>query len=135
MIQTIVREYKKADEYQRDVALQTSLGWQVADVTNQQHGRSGKAKGAMVGATLLTGGLLAPAAIFAFTSGKSKLIVTYTRGSEDVPELPVIPEGLGWWQKQQWFHQNEPDGIGIGKEYQEWKRAVEKHTKEVRGSK
>ncbi len=75
MIQTMVKEYKKADEYQRDVALQTSLGWQVADVTSQQHGRSGKAKGAMVGSAILTGGILAPAAVFALTSGKPISII------------------------------------------------------------
>jgi hypothetical protein len=129
----MVREYKKADEYQRDVALQTSLGWQVADVTSQQHGRSGKAKGAMVGSAILTGGILAPAAIFALTSGKAKLVVTYTRDEDTAPELPVIPEGLGFWKTSQWFSKNAPAGIGIGKEYVAWKNLVIKHTKAVRG--
>lgn len=125
MIQTMVKEYKKVHEYQKDVEWWTKQGWKVAEVTSQQHGRSGAAKGAIVGSALLTGGLLAPAAIFALTSGKSYLVVMYTR--EEV-ELPVIPSGLDYWSEQAWLMQHMPAGMV----FNEWADAVEKHTKEVR---
>jgi hypothetical protein len=132
MKKTLVKTYKDAEEYQRGVVLQTALGWEIVDVNGVDRGRSGMAKGATLGAAVLTGGILAPAAIFAMSKKKQLFTVTYSSDDSVEPDLPVIPEGLGYWKTQQWLVTNRPEGIGLGREHTEWSKAVQAHTKAVR---
>jgi hypothetical protein len=102
MKQTLVREYKNAHEYNKDLQKLSKQGWTVVQSTDQMKGRSATAKTAIVGSALVTGGLLAPVGIFALTHRKDHLVITYER---------VVPESLPWIEKLQRFTDQRPSEL------------------------
>jgi hypothetical protein len=123
MKKTLVREYKNSHEYNKDAQKLSKQGWTVVQSTDQMKGRSTTAKTAIVGSALVTGGLLAPVGIFALTHRKDHLVITYER---EMPDLSVssgtqevLPEGLPWFEKVQWFADHRPSGL-TGVEYRQW---------------
>jgi hypothetical protein len=123
MKETLVREYKNAHEYNKDVQKLSKQGWTVVQSTDQMKGRSATAKTAIVGSALVTGGLLAPVGIFALTHRKDHLVITYEREVLDLSvsseTQEVLPEGLTWFEQLSWFGGHRPPGLK-GVEFRQW---------------
>jgi hypothetical protein len=130
MFETMVKEYKDVKQFQKEAAAYAAWGWQVVNVTDQNKGRSGAAKGAAVGGALLTGGILAPAAILTMSKSKHTLFVTYQRDNFTMPELPtIVPEGLGLFQSLNWYEQVWPSGMNDKQARGEWEKMVTANVK------
>lgn len=91
-METKVKSYKNAHEFQKDQAKMAKQGWSVVTTTSHQQERG------IVGKLLVPGGM--------FTKGKSELVITYQRPVQIAPQKPQklqVPKGLSFKEKGQWY--------------------------------
>jgi hypothetical protein len=103
-METIVKSYKNAHEFQKDQVKMAKQGWSVANTTSHQQNRS------LAGKLLMPGGM--------FTKGKSELVITYQRPTPQKPpsfmekarwQKERMPKGLSFREQIQWQKENRPE--------------------------
>src|SRR5258708_25034082 len=82
-METQIKSYKDAKEYQRDVQKMSKQGWTILNTIDHQNERS------LAGKLLVPGGM--------FTKGKSQIVVTYQR-----PQQEQMPTGLSFKEQVRW---------------------------------
>ena len=93
--QTMVKTYKKPQEYARDVPILALSGWHPVDSVSMQQRRS------------IAGLELVP---FSRLRGrKHDLIITYEREVEEQTEF--MPAGLSGKEKRAWYNSHRPKGL------------------------
>ncbi len=89
-METQIKSYKDAKEYQRDVQKMSKQGWTILNTIDHQNERS------LAGKLLVPGGM--------FTKGKSQIVVTYQR---PLVEQAIMPKGLSFKEQVKW-HMEHP---------------------------